>query len=167
MSMQEISTRSSVVGGVPEPVAGVAGGVVAGIAYLLAQVSFTAMLHAGTAAEPLQRIAAILMGPDTAPPPSEWTFTVFGMALIIHFGLAMAFGRIVGTLVSRLSLLPAVATGALVGALLYALDFLLIAPHAFPWFAESVQALTLADHLLFGAVAAAVCVTLRQPRAHR
>jgi hypothetical protein len=71
---------------------------VAGAAYLVAQVSFTAAVRPGSAAEPLQRIAAILMGPDVAPPPVEFTFTVLGMALIIHFALSIVFGRVVSVL---------------------------------------------------------------------
>lgn len=164
MALHERSSRTAAARGVSTQVAGVVGGLVAGVAYLTAQVSFTGLLRSGAAAEPLQRIAAILLGPDAAPPPAELNFTVFGMALIIHFGLSMVFGRVVGTLVRRMSLVPAVATGALTGGLLYALDFLLIAPAAFPWFEDSVQALSLADHLLFGAVAAAVCVAVREPR---
>jgi hypothetical protein len=145
---------------VSEPVAGVIGGLVAGVTYLAAQVSFTAVAHPGAAAEPLQRIAAMLMGPDVAP-PAGFAFTIFGMALIIHLSLSMVFGRIVSVLTWRQRPGPAVRLGALVGLALYALDFGLIAPGAFPWFSHSIRAVTLADHALFGAVAAAVCLALR------
>jgi hypothetical protein len=148
---------------VSEPVAGVLGGVIAGAAYLVAQVSFTAAARPGSAAEPLQRIAAMLMGPDAAPPPAEFTFTVLGMALIIHFALAMVFGRVVSVLVWQRRAGPGVLLGALTGLALYALNFLLIAPVAFPWFADSIRAVTIADHVLFGAVAAAVAIGLRRP----
>jgi hypothetical protein len=148
---------------VSEPVAGVAGGFVAGLAYLLAQVGFTVAVHPGTAAEPLQRIAAILLGPDAAPPPGEFTLVMFGMALIIHFGLAMVFGRLVSVLTWRRSTGAGILVGALVGLALYVIDFLLIAPEAFPWFVDAIRAVTVADHALFGAVAAAVALALRGP----
>lgn len=148
----------------PQPEAGVVAGLVAGLAYLLAQVSLAAWPHLGPTALPLQRIAAILMGPDEAPPAS-WSFVAFGMALIIHFGLAMVFGRIVCTLVWRRPAPSAIAIGAGVGLLLYALDFGLLAPHAFPWFGASPAGVTAVDHALFGAVAALVCVVLRPPQA--
>lgn len=162
------STRIPLVGAlraqsVSEPVAGVAGGLVAGLAYLLAQVGFTVAVHPGTAAEPLQRIAAILLGPDAAPPPAEFTLVMFGMALIIHFGLAMVFGRLVSVLAWRRSTGVGILVGALVGLAVYVLDFVLIAPHAFPWFLDSIRAVTLADHALFGGVAAAVALALRGP----
>lgn len=147
---------------VSEPVAGVVGGLVAGVAYLIAQVSFTAAARPGAAAEPLQRIAAILMGPDVAPPPAEFTFTVLGMALIIHFGLSMVFGRIVSFLAWRRHTGPGVLVGASVGVALYAVNFGLIAPSAFPWFDGSIRAVTLANHALFGAITAAVCLVLRR-----
>jgi hypothetical protein len=147
---------------VPEPIAGVIGGLVAGAAYLAAQVAFTAAVREGGAAEPLQRIAAILMGPDAAPPPAEFNFTIFGMALIIHFALAMVFGRIVSVLVWRRRFGPGILIGAFAGLALYLVNFGLIAPAAFPWFADSLRTVTLADHALFGGVAAAVCLALRK-----
>lgn len=147
---------------VPQPVAGVVAGVVAGAAYLVAQVSLTASVRPGGAAEPLQRIAAILMGPDAAPPPANFDFTVFGMAMIIHFGLAMVFGRVVAAVVWSRPAVQALTLGALTGTAIYALNFGLIAPHAFPWFDGSLKLVTAFDHALFGAVAAAVCVVLRR-----
>jgi hypothetical protein len=159
--MQASGTEAGAAGAVSEPVAGVIGGVVAGVAYLVAQVSFTAAVHAGGAAEPLQRIAAILMGPGAAPPPAAFNFTVFGMALIIHFGLAMVFGRVVSVLAWPRRTGTGILVGALAGAALYAINFGLIAPHAFPWFEDSIRIVTLVDHVLFGGVAAAVCLALR------
>lgn len=148
--------------GMSEAVAGVIGGAVAGAAYLLAQVSFSAAVRPGSAAEPLQRIAAILMGPDTAPPPSEFTFTIFGMALIIHFGLSMTFGRVVSVLAWRCRTGTGILVGALAGLGLYAVNFGVIAPAAFPWFADSLRWATMVSHALFGAVAASVCLALRR-----
>jgi hypothetical protein len=164
--MNAVPLRAAVpASGVPEPVAGVLAGLAAGAVYLAAQVSLTALAHTGGAAEPLQRIAAILMGPDAAPPPAELNFTVFGMAMIIHFALAMVFGRLVSALVWRRSVPVAIAIGAATGVALFALDFHLIAPVAFPWFEDSVTLPTIVDHALFGAFAAVVCVFLRRARA--
>jgi hypothetical protein len=145
----------------PEPIAGVIGGLVAGTAYLVAQVSFTAAVRPGTATEPLLRIAAILLGPDAAEPSTEVTFSLIGMALIIHFALSMTYGRIVSFLAWRRRLGGGMVVGALVGVALYAVNFGLIAPSAFPWFSDSIRWLTLVNHALFGVVAAAVCLSLR------
>jgi hypothetical protein len=143
------------------PVAGVVAGVIAGTTYLLAQITFAATLHGGSA-EPLQRIAAILMGPDLAPPPAEWSSTVTGMGLLIHFALAAVYGRLVGAVAGQRGLVSASAAGAAVGTALYALNFLLIAPDAFPWFEQSPPLTTLVNHLLFGVVAGSVYAILRR-----
>ncbi len=136
--------------GISEPVAGVIAGLVAGAAYLVAQVSLSTAMRPGTVAEPLQRIAAMLMGLDPAPPPTEITSTMFGKALIIHFALSMAFGRIVSTVWRRRSG-AGIFLGALAGLVLYGVNFGLIAPTAFPWFADSLRWSTAANHALFGA----------------
>lgn len=146
------------------PVAGVVAGVFAGAAYLVAQSTFTGLARTGGMAEPLQRIAAILMGPDAAPPPAELNFTVFGMAVIIHFALAMVLGRLVGAFACGRSLPRGVLAGAVVGLVIYAVNFHLVAPLAFPWFEGSLSLVTIADHLLFGAVAGAACALLTRQR---
>ncbi len=161
--MQDTGKRSSLAlfGPVSHPVGGVIAGAVAGVAYLAAQVSFAAAAGGG-AVEPLQRIAAILMGPDAAPPPSEFSFTILGMATIIHLALAMVFGRVVAWLVWRRPAGSALLLGAAIGVALYAVNFHLLAPLAFPWFEQALQLPTIVDHALFGGVAAAVCLALRR-----
>ena len=141
--------------------AGTVAGVAAGTAYIVAQVALTVLVQGGAAGEPIARIAAMLMGPDTAPPGSEFNFTVLGMALIIHLALSIAFGQLVSAVVWHRALRPALLAGAATGLALYVLNFKLIAPAAFPWFVGSVPSVTVVDHALFGLVAAAVCVALR------
>lgn len=147
--------------GMAAPLAGVLAGLVAGTAYLAAQATFTAAAHTGGAAEPLQRIAAILLGPNAAPPPADLDPTILGMGLLIHYALAMVYGRLVGGLVGGRGLTAAALIGAATGLSLYLLNFELIAPSAFPWFADSITVVTVADHLLFGVVAAATFTALR------
>lgn len=142
--------------------AGVIAGILAGSAYLIAQVAFTAAATHGGAFAPLQRIAAILMGPDAAPPPVEFSLVVFGMALIIHAGLSLTYGQLVASLTWKRTDRESLMIGALAGLALYAINFGLIAPSAFPWFADSVQLAAAADHLLFGLSAAAICIGLRR-----
>jgi len=141
-------------------VAGVVAGVIAGAAYLVAQSTLTGMARTGGMAEPLQRIAAILMGPDAAPPPAELNFTVFGMAMIIHFALAMVYGRVVGTFACGRGTVQGTLAGVLVGLGVYVLNFHVLAPLAFPWFHGSLWIPTIVDHVLFGGVAGAACALL-------
>jgi hypothetical protein len=144
-------------------VAGVLAGLVAAVAYLAAQTVFAATIHGGSGLEPLHRIGAVLLGDDVLPPPApEFSATIAGIALLIHFGLAMVYGRMVDTIVRGRELLPAMLRGGLFGLVLYAVNYWVIAPVAFPWFAEGRGATTVLDHVLFGVVAAAAYVVLRR-----
>ena len=128
-------------------------GVLAGIAYLIAQMSFAATVHDGNGWEPIQRIAAILLGPDAAP-PSRMSGPVTGMALLIHLPLAGLYGRLIGWVVRCFEDQWAALVGAACGLLIYAVNFYLIAPSAFPWYEESRNAITALDHAIFGILAA-------------
>ena len=156
----ELSSAAKV-SGLSRPAAGTIAGLCAGVAYLVAQVTLTGLLREGGATEPIARIAAILMGPDTAPPDGDFSFTVLGMGMIIHLGLSIVFGQLVSALVWRRPPRLALLVGAATGIALYALNFELLAPLAFPWFERSITYVSILDHALFGAVAAAVCVALR------
>lgn len=138
-------------------------GIAAGTVYLAAQMTFTLLIRGDSAWVPLQRISALLLGPDAVPPPADMSLTIAGMALLIHFALAFVYGRCIGRIVSRMPWWPAVLAGAAFGLAIYVLNFELIAPVMFPWFDASRGAVTLFDHALFGAVAAALCVSLRAP----
>lgn len=144
-----------------EPVAGVLAGLVAGAAYLLAQMGFAATVQGGVGWEPLHRISAMLLGEGALPPPADIDLTIGGFGLLIHFALAINFGRVVDLLVRDRDLPAACLRGAAVGLALYALNFWVIAPALFPWFENNRGLTTLADHLLFGAVAGAAYVQLR------
>lgn len=145
----------------PEPVAGVLAGLLAGAAYLLAQMGFAATVQGGVGWEPLHRISAMLLGDGALPPPADVDLTIGGFALLIHFALAINFGRVVDLLVRERDLPAACLRGALVGLALYVLNFWLIAPALFPWFEDVRGLTTVIDHLLFGAVAGAAYVPLR------
>jgi len=147
----------------PSALVGVPAGLVAGIAYLLAQGLYaTALLH-GSGSEPFQRIAAMLLGPDAAPPPAEWTSRAVGIALIIHLPLSAIYGRLIDMLVMCVDNMGAAGLlGGIAGAVLYILNRCVIAPLVFPWFDASRTLMTAADHVLFGVIAGLVCLTLRR-----
>ena len=143
------------------PVAGVLAGCVAGIAYIAAQASFAATVQAQDAWAPLQRISAILLGPNDLPPSDEHSITIAGIGLLIHFGLAAVFGRLLDVAVRGRTGVAALLRGALVGLFLYGVNFWVVAPVAFPWFDTNRGLVTVVDHLMFGAVGAFVYVHLR------
>lgn len=140
---------------------GIVAGLVAGAAYLLAQMAFAATVHGGAGWEPLQRMAAILLGPDAAPPPAEMSLTVAGIGLLIHLPLAGIYGRVLGWLVDSRPLPAALLRGAVAGLAIYLVHFWLLAPLAFPWFEQSRNVVTAIDHALFGALIALCYLLLR------
>lgn len=151
----------------PSALVGVPAGLAAGIAYLLAQV-LASLAMGGVGSEPFQRISAILLGPDALPPPSEWSARAVSMALLIHLPLSAIYGRLVDVAVMRsYTMARAAILGTVVGVVLFAANRLLIAPYVFPWFNESRTLLTAINHMLFGLVAALLCITLRRYFASR
>jgi hypothetical protein len=145
-----------------EPFAGVLCGLVAGTAYLAAQMSFTSLVQGDSPWAPLHRMAAILLGPDAATPPFDAPMTLVGIALMIHFTLAIVYGRSVDWLVRGSAPQFAAVLGAALGLGIYVLNFWVLAPIAFPWFEESRSIVTAMDHVIFGAVAGVSCAHLRQ-----
>lgn len=137
-----------------DPFVGPICGLAAGGVYLAAQMMFAAAFHGGAGWEPLQRIAAILLGSDAAP-PGPVNFTIVGMALLIHGGLSIVYGCIVAAAVRSAPRLQYIL-GALIGVGIYGLNYQFIAPHVFPWFVEASGWTTWVDHLLFGVIAAGV-----------
>lgn len=151
----------------PSALVGVPAGLAAGVAYLLAQM-LASLLAGGMGAEPFQRISAILLGPDALPPPGEWTERAVSMAILIHLTLSAIYGRLVDFVVMRsISMGRAAILGALVGVGLFVVNRLLIAPYVFPWFDEARNLLTAINHMLFGLVAALLCITFRRHFAGR
>jgi hypothetical protein len=135
---------------------------VAGIAYLIAQSLFS-VAAGGTGAEPFQRISAILLGPEAVAPAGAWSARVIGMALLVHLTLAAVYGRLIDVLVMHTQS-PGVATliGAVTGMGLFALNRIVIAPAVFPWFDASRNVVTAYAHVLFGVIAAVLCVAFRR-----
>jgi type IV secretory pathway VirB2 component (pilin) len=143
-----------------EAAAGVSS-LLAGTAYLLAQLLASGAVRDEGFLAPLQRIAAMLLGPDAALRPGEVSVAVVVMGTLIHFPLALIFGRLIAGLVDRFSGWKAIGCGLLMGIALYGLNFWIIAPSAFPWFRVSGGTITLVDHALFGALVSALYVQLR------
>jgi hypothetical protein len=146
--------------------AGALAGLLAGIAYLSAQMLASAVVRDEAAVAPLLRISAILLGPDAALPTAELDFVNVSMALFIQVPLAIAYGRLIAAIIRRFDLLmlQAVAAGMLTGIGLYVVNYWFIVPAAFPWFDVHGGVLTLAYHALFGMLTGYLYCRLRPAR---
>ena len=135
-------------------------GVIAGAVYLSAQMMMVTVVRQDSPWVPLQRISALLLGPDVFPPPPQISLSIAGFALLIHFALAFMYGRLIARVVRRVRPALGWVAGAGCGLAIYLVNFHVIAPLLFRWFENSQGAVTLFDHLLFGAVAALAFIVL-------
>ena len=103
-------------------------------------------------------IAPIFLGTGSASQGYPFSIGVVAIALATHYVLGILFGLVVAWIMSHLELdtLPAsaMATGAVLGVLLYLLNFHVLARLFFPWLADLRGVDTLAAHVVFGMVAA-------------
>lgn len=109
---------------------------------------------------------------QTHPMPREGVpMTVMMVATVIHLALSAIYGLIAGWMVHRLDTTIAAVVGIALGLIaVYFVNFVnfyVIAPAMFPWFAEARNWVSVFAHALFGAVAAGTYVALRKPRAPR
>ena len=135
-------------------------GLLAGGVYLLMQMSFSAWLRDSSYLAPLQRIAAIVLGQDAAPPSDGLTAGATVIALLVHFGLAIAYAACAGAIFRQMEKWEAISVGPILGYALYIVNFLLIAPRLFPWFEPVDGPLTALAHVMFGLVCGLVYVEI-------
>jgi hypothetical protein len=110
-------------------------------------------------------IAPIFIGTD-ALPASGYAFsvTVVGIALATHYALGVAFGLAMGAILAQLRIETpggAVAAGAIMGGVLYLVNFELLVG-LFPWLVALRGGDTIAAHLVFGIVAAVLYWRLKR-----
>lgn len=95
----------------------------------------------------------------------RFSFGVVSIALFTHYALGIVFGLVLATLLAQLRLdtdpLKALAAGAVMGCLLYLINFGLLTAF-FPWLAQLRGVATMAAHVVFGCVAAVLYWRLKR-----
>jgi uncharacterized membrane protein YagU involved in acid resistance len=125
---------------------GAVGGVLAGVVFMAVTMWFTDST-AGKADMPLRMISTIVKG-DTAMAAGT---TSVGLGVLVHLVLSALFGMLFSLAVPRLRSNGTVAlAGTLYGALLYVVNFLVLAPLAFTVFKMANQPFELFAHIVFG-----------------
>jgi hypothetical protein len=125
---------------------GAIGGLVAGGAFIAATMWFASSLG-DPADAPLMMIATLVQGEaameaGTASP---------ALGLLVHAVLSAVFGVVFALIAPRFGTNGTVAlAGTVYGALLYVVNFLVIAPLAFPIFEMANQPFELVVHVVFG-----------------
>jgi len=128
----------------------VVGGVVAGAVFLAVTMWFASSL--GDRADgPLMMISTLLQGEDAMKTGTASS----GIGLTIHIVLSVLFALGFSAITPRLRTNGTVALAGLAfGALLYVVNFLVLAPIVFPIFQMANQPFELAIHLVYGSLVA-------------
>jgi hypothetical protein len=154
---------------------GVIGGLVAGLFFAASELLGAALAGLGPGV-PWQLSASLLLGGSQVSAPIR--FAQFFIGGAVHFGLAALFGLVFGAISAALgkrrrnSYGFMLTAGAFYGALLWVVNFQVVARLAFPWFLEITPASQFALHVLAYGVPLAYWVALRvrdveTPRVHR
>lgn len=141
-------------------------GIIAGIVFMMLEMIMVPVFGGGSPWEPPRMIAAIGMGRDVLPSPDQpatFDFSVLMIAVVIHMILSIMYTIILGFIVHRLGMWPALGIGAVFGLVLYLVNFYGFTA-VFPWFANARNWISIFAHIVFGLVAAAAYKGLQKPK---
>lgn len=133
-------------------------GLIAGLVFIVMEMVLVAVVGGGSPLGPPTMIGAIVLGPEVLPEqgtPPPFDMGVFLTGQIVHFVLSVVLAVIFVLIARRMAL----GTGALVGLgvvfglLVYFVNFYRMTA-VIPWFAMARNFITIASHLVFGAVLA-------------
>ena len=140
---------------VPNLARGAAGGLLSGAAFIAATMWFVSSLDM-PARGPLRAISTIVLGNGALDDGSANA----AVGLIVHAVLSVAYGVAFGVVVSRIRSDGVVALlGALFGAALFVVNFLVLAPLQFTPFEGANKPFELVVHVMFGSLLALAFVS--------
>jgi hypothetical protein len=144
--------------------AAVVSGFAAGAVLMVLDLVWSALFNAHGPWRTSHMIAPIFLGADSMAADFRFSLGVVAIALAAHYTLGIVFGLVIAAIMAQLRLeSPArsLATGAVLGALLYLVNFHVMVG-LFPWLVDLRGVDTLAAHLLFGMVAATLYERLKR-----
>lgn len=134
--------------------AGIAAGIMATMAQIILWWAFWDSLP-GIMFRDARLAAAIVLGREILPMQVAFDWPAMIVAMMIHFSLSVIYSMILAAFIVRRSFPVSIFVGIEFGFILFGVNmygFTLI----FPWFAEARDWITLAAHVVFGIVAAAM-----------
>jgi uncharacterized membrane protein YagU involved in acid resistance len=138
--------------------AAILAGIVAGLAFVVAEMLLVPMLLGGSAWGPPRMIGAIVLGEEVLPPPATFDAFVVLAAVAFHLLLSIVYAVIFALIARSWGLGLALIAGIVYGLIIYALNFYGMTA-LFPWFAEARNGVSICSPALFGAVLALVYKT--------
>lgn len=139
-------------------------GLIAGIAFMMAEMLLVMLVQGESPWAPPRMIAAMVLGKGVLPPPASFDLTIMMAAMMVHLPLSIVYGLAIGGLVHRFEMGATLAIGAVAGLAIYLLNFYPIAAIAFPWFAMARGWVSAVAHIFFGLVAAGTYIAMRRRR---
>ena len=91
---------------------GIAGGIVAGLIFVLVEMILVPTVGGGSAFGPPRMMAAIAMGKDVLPPPATFDAGIFAVGMLVHFALSAVLGVIFALFINRFQMASAATIGA-------------------------------------------------------
>ncbi len=138
-------------------------GLIAGLVFLMIEMLMVWLVMGMSPWAPPRMMAAMVLGPEILRPPGGFSLMAVITAMAIHFPLSIVYGLILGWAVHRLEMGAALLAGAAFGLIaVYAVNFHLIAPMAFPWFVDAQNWISVLAHVIFGVVLAGSYVAMRR-----
>jgi hypothetical protein len=128
-------------------------GLFAGTISLAAMLTLSTALYDESVWKLPRMVAAVVAGRGALQPDDEFSFTLIGLAVVVHFALALLYSLALATFVKDMPEAAAPWLGMAFGVALY-FGNLYGFTRLFPWFAELRTLDTLAAHVVFGIVAA-------------
>jgi hypothetical protein len=147
------ATYTQVRGRIEDWRAAIWSGVIAGAVFLMLEMVMVPLFLGESAWGPPRMIAAIVLGQGVLPPPATFDFGILMVAMMVHFMLSILYALIGGAIFERMPMGTAIIVGALLGLLLYAINFHGFAA-VFEWFAMARNWVSIFAHAMFGLVAA-------------
>jgi hypothetical protein len=126
-------------------------GLIGGSLFLLVNLYFTSTALGGNAWVVIRLMASIVMGPTVLAPPATFHGGALAVALIIHYGLSLVFAMLLASVLHRWGLIIGIIGGAVMGLVLYAINFFTMT-YFFPQFFAMNQWVMVLSHVVFGAV---------------
>lgn len=127
-------------------------GVIAGIVFAFAEM-LASVVMGNTAFMPFRMFASVVLGQDALDATPLGTALLAGT--LVHLALSAAFGALYGVILAQLSprsqtsSARQIGMGLLYGAVLWLVNFQIIARLAYPWFLGAPQLLQALLHALF------------------
>lgn len=138
-------------------------GLIAGLIFLMAEMLLVWAVQGMSPWAPPRMMAAMALGPGILPPPADFSLAAVITAMLIHFPLSVIYALVLGWAIHRLEMGAALLAGAAFGLIaVYAVNFYVVAPMAFPWFIEARNWISVISHAVFGLVLAGSYVVLRR-----